>query len=73
MQVHKNTNAASDIISLQQYLLVSLKLWQNKKGWNLFEMPTKNDVFFSAAICKKDIIFGGHLKQISALLILLGL
>ena len=31
-------------------------------------MPTKND-----ASCKKDIIFGGHLKQISVLLILLGL
>jgi hypothetical protein len=30
----------------------------------LFEKPTKNDVFFSAASCKKDIIFGGHLKQI---------
>ena len=27
-----------------------LKLWQNKMGRNLFEMPTKNDVFFSAAI-----------------------
>jgi hypothetical protein len=36
-------------------------------------MPTKNDFFFSAATCKKDIIFGGHLKQISALLISLGL
>ena len=47
--------------------------WQIKKGWNLFEMPTKNDVFFSAASCKKDIIFGGHLKQILSLLISLGL
>ena len=36
-------------------------------------MATKNDVFFSAASCKKDIIFGGHLKQISVLLISLGL
>ena len=27
-------------------------------------MPTKNDVFFSAASCKKDIIFVGHPKQI---------
>ena len=69
----KNTNTASDIISLQQYLLVSLKLWQNKKGRNLFEMPTKNDVFFSAASYKKDIIFGGHLKKILNLCILLGL
>ena len=40
--------------------------WQNKK-------PTKNDVFFSGASCKKDIIFGGHLKQILALLISLRL
>ena len=23
-----------------------VKLWQNKKDWNLFEMPNKNDVFF---------------------------
>ena len=50
-----------------------LKLWQNKKDRNLFEMPTQNDAFFSAASCKKDIIFGGHLKQISTLLISLGL
>ena len=35
-------------------------------------MPTQNDAFFSAASCKKDIIFGGHLKQISVLLISLG-
>ena len=45
-----------------------LKLWQNKKCRNLFEMPTKNDVFFSAAI-----IFDGHLKQIFDILISLGL
>ena len=50
-----------------------LKLWQNKKGSDLFEMLAKNDVFLSAASCKKDIIFGGHLKQISALLISLEL
>jgi hypothetical protein len=31
----------------------------------LFEKPTKNDVFFPAGI-----IFGGHLKQITTLLIL---
>ena len=37
------------------------------------EMPTKNDVFFSAASCKKATLFGGHLKQILALLILLRL
>jgi len=36
-------------------------------------MPTKNYVFFSAASCKKDIIFGGHLKQTLAFLISLGL
>jgi hypothetical protein len=36
-------------------------------------MSTKNDVFFSVASCKKDIIFGGHFKQISALPISLGL
>ena len=41
------------------YFLI-LKLWQNKKGRNLFEMPTKNDVFFSAGSWEKDI--GGHLK-----------
>ena len=35
--------------------------------------PPKIMSFFSAASCKKDIIFGGHLKQISALLIKLGL
>ena len=49
------------------YLSHQLKFWQNKKGKNLFEMPTKNDVFFSAASCENDMIFGGHLKQISAL------
>ena len=27
-------------------------------------MPSKNDTFFSAATCKKHIIFGGHPKQI---------
>ena len=43
---------------------LTLKFWQNKKDRNLFEMPTKNDVFFSAASCKKDTIFGGHPKQI---------
>ena len=37
----------------------------HKKGRNLFEMPTKNDVIFGS--CEKDIIFGG---QIYALLIL---
>jgi hypothetical protein len=36
-------------------------------------MLTKNDVFFSAASFKKDIVFDGHLKQILAFLILLGL
>ena len=41
-----------------------LKLWQSKKDRNLFEMLAKNDVFFSGASCKKDIIFGGLLKQI---------
>ena len=50
-----------------------IKLWQNKKGRNSFEMPTKNDVFFSAGSCKKDIIFGGHLFSFLALLIYLGL
>jgi hypothetical protein len=35
----------------------------NIKGQNLFEVPTENDVFSSAASCKKDIIFGGHLKH----------
>ena len=25
-----------------------LKPLQNKKSWNLFEMPTKNDIFFTA-------------------------
>ena len=49
-----------------------LKLWQNKKDQNLFEMPTKNNTFFSVARCKKDIIFGGRLKQIMVLLISLG-
>jgi hypothetical protein len=33
------------------------------KGQNLFEVPTENDVFSSAASCKKDVIFGGHLKH----------
>ena len=36
-----------------------LKLQQNKKGRNLFEMPTKDDVFFSAVSCKKDIVLVG--------------
>jgi hypothetical protein len=27
-------------------------------------MPIKDDVFFPAASCKKDIIFGGHIKPI---------
>jgi hypothetical protein len=36
-------------------------------------MPAKNDVFFSAASCKKDIIFGGHLFSFSAVPISLGL
>ena len=35
----------------------------NMKGQNLFEVPTENDVFFSAASCKKDILFGGHFKH----------
>ena len=48
----------------------TLKPQQNKKVQNLFEMPTKNDVFFTAGSQQKDIIFGGHLKQISALHIL---
>ena len=30
----------------------------------LFEMPTKNDVFFTAGSLEKDIIFGRHFKQI---------
>ena len=47
---------------------LTLKFWQNKKDRNLFEMPTKNYVSFSATSCKKDIIFDGHLKQIPALL-----
>ena len=41
----------------------ALKLWIRRSEY-LFGMPTKNDVFFSAASCKKDIIFGGHTKQI---------
>ena len=36
-------------------------------------MPTKNDVLFIAGNWKKDNIFGGHLNQISDLLISLGL
>ena len=36
-------------------------------------MPAKNDVFFSAASCKKGIIFGRHLFSFLALLISLGL
>jgi hypothetical protein len=36
-------------------------------------VPAKNDVFFSAASYKKDIIFGGHLFSFSAVRILLGL
>ena len=45
-----------------------IKLWQNKKGCKLFGMPSRND-----ASWKKDIIFGGHFKQILARLISLGL
>ena len=52
-----------------------LKKWlpkseRNDKGLNLFEIPTKNDVFFTTASWEKGIIFGRHLAQISALLIL---
>ena len=36
-------------------------------------MPIKNDVFFTAGSGEKYIIFGGQLKQISALLISLEL
>ena len=39
-------------------------------GEYLLGMPIKNDVFFTAGSREKDIIFGGNLKQISALLIL---
>ena len=49
---------------LQKLHAPSLKPQRNKKGQNLLEMPTKNDVFFSAASCKKGIIFVGHVKQI---------
>ena len=34
------------------------------KAEYLFKMPTKNDVFFTAGSWEKDIILGGHLKQI---------
>ena len=30
----------------------------------LFEMLTKNDIFFTAGSWEKDNIFGGHFKQI---------
>ena len=36
-------------------------------------MPTKKDVFISAASCKKDIISGGHPKQFLILHISFGL
>ena len=52
---HFNQSHNSYEISICQ-----LKLWQNKKG----RMFLWYDVFFSVASCKKDIIFGGHLKQI---------
>jgi hypothetical protein len=39
----------------------------------MFEMPTRNDVFFLPVSRKKVINFGGHLKQISSLLVPLGL
>ena len=35
---------------------IILKLSQNYKGWNLFEMPHQNNVFFTAE--KKEIILG---------------
>ena len=50
-----------------------LKLWQNMKGrMFVFHVP-QNDVFFSAASCKKDIIFGTMTNKHSAFLISLGL
>jgi hypothetical protein len=36
-------------------------------------MPAKNDVFFSAASYKKDIILGRHIFSFLAVSILLGL
>ena len=70
----KTSSLACVDVDMQIVLVfIGVKPQRKKKGRNLFEMPTKNYVFFSAARYKKDIIFGGHLKQISTLLISLGL
>ena len=53
---------------IMSHLLI--KPQRNKKGRNFFETPTKNYIFFTAGSWEKDIIFSGHLKQISALLVL---
>ena len=55
------SNVTLFIDQQMSFLFRYLKLWQNKKDrifvWD-HGMPTKNDVFFSAASCKKSTIFG---------------
>ena len=50
-----------------------LKLWQNKKGRMFVFQACQNDIFFSAASCKKYIILGSMTNKYSALLISLRL
>ena len=40
---------------------------EKRRAEYLSEMSTKKIPFFSAASCKKDIIFGGHLTQVFGL------
>ena len=42
----------------------NLKLWQNKKGQIFVWAAPKMGSFSNLLSVKKDIIFGGHLKQI---------
>ena len=61
----------NDMIQVLIYSNYSIQdcFQRNKKDQNLFEMSTKNDVFFAAGCWERDIIFGGYLKQILALLL----
>jgi hypothetical protein len=43
--------------------IVDFALVKIRRAEYLFGMPSKNDIYFSVASCKKDIIFGGHPPQ----------
>ena len=51
-------------LSAQMALVSSLFQMFEVLGMYNFGLGTKKAVLFSAASCKKDIIFGGHPKQI---------